>query len=114
MPVFRSTYRLVTCKFCKGRGGPSWHFDEPGEMIIGACHACAGIGWQILYPSERHPTQVPKCMVRFPASISIANHNNHGAAARLEIGQLRPEAFEEQLSARKFWAVRRSLLGTGA
>jgi hypothetical protein len=50
-------------------------------------------------------------MVQFPASIRIANHSNHGASARLEIGQIVKAAFDEQVSARKFFALRRQVLG---
>jgi len=113
VPIFRATYRLVKCTFCKGKGGPSWHMDEPGHMIIGPCRACNGlmykdIAYLIHYPAHKFPDCVPYAMVQFPTSIALANPRNYGSAACLELGQITRKAFDEQLSLKAFQKAQRA------
>lgn len=111
MPVFRTAYRLVKCKFCKGKGGPSSHMDEPGEMIVEVCCACKGlmynnVAYQVHFVTDRFPTHATNDMIHFPSSIRMCSNRN---AARLCLGCLKEEIFKEQMTKAAFNKVRKKL-----
>jgi len=90
---------------CRGKGGPSTHYDEPDEMIISVCRFCEGTGYQEHRPTERFPSAPSKELIAYPPTMRLENPSMHGVAVRFVKAIMAARAFQDQLTAAQFRAA---------